>query len=342
MNPATGLPSASSAYQNLQGFSSNRPSVTDYTNQADQQYGVSGLNSSVNNLQSLVGNLTNAAAGVAPSVTGRTAGTFTTEAQRQALVNKEQTPILSELQQQQQGLGTQQSQLSSAETMANQMAGNLMSQDQTKYQGLLDQYNAANAAEQFHQQQLDAQQQAAQSNALEQQKLAEQVREFNNPQKAAATPDLSAELAALMGGQQGSGQPAGAQMQQRAGGGFNFQNSQGQAISAAQYAQLKGVPFRTLLQQMATAGDTGAKTGLNYVGNDYGVNKPAAVSAQQSNPQISSLLNSLLYGVNNIKLGNPANTQISKPLSVPKTSVATKTAPKPIAGNANKVVARKK
>ena len=69
------------------------------------------------------------------------------------------------------------------------------------------------------------------------------------------------------GGIGGSTPVKAAQMQQRAGGGFNFQDSSGRGISAAQYAAVKGVPFRTLLQQMANAGDAGARHALGLVGN---------------------------------------------------------------------------
>lgn len=290
-------PSASSAYQALNNFNSSRPSGTDYINKANDQYGITGLNQGVQNLQSLVGNLTNAAAAVAPSVAGLTSGTFTTQAQRDALTAKRQAPIVANLGQQQQALGQQQTAQGNAESMANQMASGLMNQDQQKYQSLLDQYNAANAADQFHQTQAAAAQQAKAAQALQQQQLTEQIREFNHPQPTAANNNSSAlasELAALGLGQT---QNQGAQMQQRKGGGFNFQGSNGQAISAAEYSQLKGIPFRTLLQQMAKSGDAGAKTALDYVGNDYGVNKPKL----GTNAGAANALNALLWGVNSVK-----------------------------------------
>lgn len=81
-----------------------------------------------------------------------------------------------------------------------------------------------------------------------------------------------------------------AQMTQRAGGGFNFTNN-GQAISAARYSQITGVPFRTLLQQMSDSGDTGAKTALQFVGNDYGYDASKQVSYQNS-----STYNALTWG----------------------------------------------
>lgn len=62
---------------------------------------------------------------------------------------------------------------------------------------------------------------------------------------------------------------AGPVAQQRAGGGFNFQDSSGKAISARTYASLTGTNFNALLQQMANAGDAGAKGYLSSGGKQY-------------------------------------------------------------------------
>lgn len=79
---------------------------------------------------------------------------------------------------------------------------------------------------------------------------------------------------------------------QRPGGGFNFTDAQGRGISAARYSQLTGIPFRSLLSQMANAGDGGARTALGLVGNDYGYNRGKV----GSNNSYVSLLRAL--GVN--------------------------------------------
>jgi len=162
------MESASQAYSALQNYANTRPQATDYINQANNQYNVQGAQGQVSNLQGLVSNLQNAAAAVDPSVTGRTSGTFTTEAQRQALVNREQQPILTNLGQQQTGLSNAQQNLSTSENLANQMASALMQGDAQKYQSLKDQYDAANSYEQFQAQQKQAAAAAA-----------EQIREFN-------------------------------------------------------------------------------------------------------------------------------------------------------------------
>lgn len=93
-------------------------------------------------------------------------------------------------------------------------------------------------------------------------------------------------------------------MTQRSGGGFNFTNQNGQAISAAQYSQLTKIPFRTLLQTMANAGDRGAASALGLVGNDYGYNRSKVTNAAQAN-----LLKALgLSGVTVPKAGGGGGT----------------------------------
>lgn len=286
------LPSTTDAYNQLQSFNSSRPSPTSFLDQANQKYGVDAANSQVSGLQSTIGNLQNAAAAVAPSVTGRTSGTFTTQGQRDALVNREQAPIITNLNTQGQQLGQAQSAQQQAQSLAGQYASGLASQDQQKYQSLLDQYNAANAADQFHQQQQAAAQQAASDQAYRQQQLSEQIREFNNPQnQGGSTADVAALLSSISG--KSGGQTQGAQQAQRPGGGFNFTDANGTPINAAQYAQAKGVPYRTLLQQMANAGDSGAKIALDYVGNDFGADAAKVKLISPAAPYVPSLLKAL-------------------------------------------------
>lgn len=93
----------------------------------------------------------------------------------------------------------------------------------------------------------------------------------------------------LGGNQAPSGQAGGYGIQQRSDKGFNFVDQYGKPISAALYAQGAGIPFRDLLQQMAAAGDSGAKRALGFVGNDYGYN-PNAIGGN------TSLYNNLVWG----------------------------------------------
>jgi hypothetical protein len=97
--------------------------------------------------------------------------------------------------------------------------------------------------------------------------------------------------------------PAASQMVAKQGGGFAFTDSGGKAISAAAYSKLKGIPFRTLLQQMASSGDQGAAIGLQLVGNDYGVNQQklgtgfdtGKQSFAGNSSQVKNILNALMW-----------------------------------------------
>lgn len=256
------MPPVQDAYNALQSFNSARPQATDYINQANDKYNVKGQQQAVGNLQSLVNNLQSSAAAVAPSVTGRTSGTFTTEGQRQALVAKEQQPILGSLNQQQTALGNAYNQQSDAETMANQMASTLMNQDQQKYQTLMDQYNASNAADQFTKQQQSAAAALAEQQRQYNATLAENQRQFNLTPRGGSGGNI------VLGGSAPKIAAAKAQpsMSQKSNGtGFAFTNAAGQPISAATYAQQAGVPFGSLLQQMAGAGDTYAATAYHQL-----------------------------------------------------------------------------
>lgn len=214
------VPNVQDAYSQLQSFNSSRPAATSFTDQANQQYGVDAANKQVSGLQTTIGNLQNAAAAVAPSVAGRTSGTFTTQGQRDALVNREQTPIYTQLNQQGQQLGQAQTAQVQAQGMASQMAQSLAAQDQQKYQTLLDQYNAANAADQFQKQMQAQAAQAASDQAYRQQQLAEQVREFNNPQRSGT--DLSSLFGQLTAQNQAQSQPQASQPAPQAQNDYNF------------------------------------------------------------------------------------------------------------------------
>lgn len=80
-------------------------------------------------------------------------------------------------------------------------------------------------------------------------------------------------------------------IQQRADKGFNFVDQYGNPVSAATYAAATGTPFRTLLQTMANAGDTGARAALGFVGNDFGYD-PTRIGGN------NALYNALVWGTN--------------------------------------------
>lgn len=94
--------------------------------------------------------------------------------------------------------------------------------------------------------------------------------EIDNETRAAAARSAGAGMASPslgLGG--GGGSRGGYGIQQRGDKGFNFVDPYGRSVSAATYAAANGIPFRQLLQQMANAGDVGARQALGFVGDDY-------------------------------------------------------------------------
>lgn len=253
MNPTATLPSASDALSALNGYQA--PSSADVLSQAENKYGVNDLQQKVSALNSLTGNLTNAIAAVDPSVTGRTAGTLTTEGQRSALVDRERQPVIGQLGTANQALGNQKDLLSSADTNARNSANMTIADNQAKYQKLKDTYDAANAREQ-----------AAQQLAMQQAQQAEQVRQYNQSRQDALAASRSGG-GGSGGGGSSSSKAASPGSQQRSDGGFNFQDASGNSISARLYAQLTGTNFNTLLKKMAAGGDKGAADVLKHGGS---------------------------------------------------------------------------
>lgn len=99
-------------------------------------------------------------------------------------------------------------------------------------------------------------------------------------------------------------------MTQRAGGGFNFTDARGNAISAYTYAKQTGQSFRTVLSNMAAKGDAYAATALKYAGND-GAYNPAQVDLNTAKNWTS-----LTWG-NNVNLQTPQAARVSG-VSVPQ------------------------
>lgn len=104
-----------------------------------------------------------------------------------------------------------------------------------------------------------------------------------------------------------------AKMAQRGGGGFNFSTADGQTLNAAQYSKMMGIPFRSLLQTMANAGDSGARAALDLVGNDYGYNRTKITNQNQVN-----LLRALgVPGVGNYQAAAPRQNIANIPQMFP-------------------------
>jgi hypothetical protein len=196
-------PSSATAYQALSGYKA--PDASSVLTQADNQAGVGAAQSRVSDLQGSVKNLQSSLDAVDPSVTGRTTGTFTTDAQRGALVNKEAAPIQQSLTAANGNLGTATGQLQTSQGNANTMATAILGQNKDQYQQLLDQYNAASASEkqaesvrQFNetlaQQKLQAAQSAAAAKATNDTALASL--NAQNAQNTQVTQDTNSKAAA--------------------------------------------------------------------------------------------------------------------------------------------------
>lgn len=138
----------------------------------------------------------------------------------------------------------------------------------------------------------ERQNQFAQGVYQTEQDRAEQARQFDAAQ--AAQRAQAASYAGLFNKPQTPQAPVGgAQISQRTDKGFNFTNQFGNPISAAQYAALKGIPFRDLLGVMAQQGDAGAKAALGFVGNDFGYDRSKVKTQDMAN-----LYNGLVWGTN--------------------------------------------
>ncbi|CAB4132555.1 hypothetical protein UFOVP253_34 [uncultured Caudovirales phage] len=292
MNPDT----SQAALGQLQGIQAQSQDPNTILNNQRQQLGVDNAQQTVTGLRGAINNTTKLLQQVAPSVMGRTGSSLVTNAQASRQIGNEQAPLNQTLSNQGSQLSDANQNLSTLDTKAQQAATGI-------YQGQQDKLSyAQNLYNTLYQKEKDtaAQQQAAADRA-------EQARQFDstmalNQQKAnsSASGDsgVSSLISSLLGG--GSSAQGGAQIQQRTNGGFNFQNANGQATNAVGFSQAKGVPIRTLLQQMASQGDGGAKTALDYVGNDYGVNtaklRNLEVAPAQYNATVS-LLHSLGFRV---------------------------------------------
>jgi hypothetical protein len=174
MPPAATLPSAKDAAAKLASF--QQPDSASVLSQAQQKYGIQGLQDRVNTYKTLTGNLTGAIAAVDPSVTGRTSGTLTTEGQRSALVARERAPIVGQLGTAQTGLEGATNDYNTADKNARSEADATIADNKTKYDQLMQTYTMANDREQ--------QQAKAAADAAAQ---AENVRQFNVSQAAAAS-----------------------------------------------------------------------------------------------------------------------------------------------------------
>lgn len=257
----------------LQQSQSQAQNPNDILSGQRQQLGVNAAQDTVTGLRGAINNTTKMLTQVAPSVMGRTGNSLVTNAQAGKIIQNEQAPINQTLSDQTTKYGQAGEDYNRLEQNAEQAASGVYQGQQDKLSYAQNLYNALYQKEQDAQAEADRQQ--ARQDAL----------------KAAAAGSGGFTLSGGGGGglPAAAGAPAvGAKSVQRSGGGFNFTDAGGKAINAAQYAQATGTPFRAVLQEMANHGDTGAKTALQFVGNDFGYD-PRKITS----PQLASLYTAL-------------------------------------------------
>lgn len=94
--------------------------------------------------------------------------------------------------------------------------------------------------------------------------------------------------------------------------GYAFKDAKGTSISALEYSQAHQIPFTQLLQQMANAGDTGAKAGLSFIGID-GNADPTKVTTQQQADLYHSLTGRYVGIYNTPKVQLPMSPPMRTP-----------------------------
>ncbi len=106
----------------------------------------------------------------------------------------------------------------------------------------------------------------------EQQAREKEERDWQRQQQLQQQKMSHDEKMARMSGGGGAAAPT-ATYTRKSDGGFNFKDNSGRTISAAQYAQMMGVPVQNVLADMASQGDQYARQVLNAMANDPGYQK---------------------------------------------------------------------
>jgi len=242
------------ALAQLQGQQAQAQNPNDILSSQRQQLGVQSAQDTVTGLRGAINNTTKLLKQVAPSVMGRTGSSLVTNAQATKQIANEQAPISQSLTEQ----GSQYTQaaqdLSELQQRAQEAASGI-------YQGQQDKLSyAQNLYNTLYQREADAEK--ARQAELDRQ---EQIRQFNEQLAASKKSSGSYNL----GGTASTASTAGgATAVQRNGGGFNFTDSSGNAISAAKYAQLTGQGIGTVLANMANKGDAYAAQLYNQLKSD--------------------------------------------------------------------------
>lgn len=179
------------ALKQLQSFKKTRRDPREFLSEAQQELGVGRARENVSGLRSQLASTQELLRNIEPAVTGRTAGSLTTEGQRSSLVAREQRPVAETLGSVQSALGVESSNLA-----------DLVGQAQTKAQlGLEGQTSELNLLQDVYDR-LFQQESEAQRRREAERLFKEQQRQFNEQlrqQRAAAASQASA-LGGLLGG----------------------------------------------------------------------------------------------------------------------------------------------
>jgi hypothetical protein len=248
------------AQQNLQQFQGGMQSASQIQSATEQALGLPAAQQQVSGLRQAITNTTNLLNQVAPSVYGRTQDSLVTQAQAGRQIQNEQAPIANELKGQTTAAGNAQTDYQNLHSQADKQEASQMSDQQNQLNNLQKVYED-----------LYTKEQQAMANQLEQQKI-DASNASNSSQSA-----LNSLLGGALGGNSStSSTPTSSSNQQfvtqRSNDkGFNFTDpNSGKSINALQYAlgssKYNG-NLRGLLNDMASAGDPGAKTALGIIGN---------------------------------------------------------------------------
>lgn len=253
MNPST----SQDALTQLQQQQAGAKSASDILASKRDQLGVQGAEDTVKGLRGAITNTSKLLTQVAPSVMGRTASSLVTSAQANKQIQNEQAPIAQNLNQQTQDYNTANEDYTRTSGRASEAASMEYGDQQNKLSYMQNLYNT-----------LFGREQAATQREAEEKARQEQVRQFNESLAMQRSNTKSAgnsgyDLSALMGGGQG-----GDVIWSNKGTDNQFRDSSGRGITAFQYAQQKGIGYRQLLSQMASAGDKNAAVALKYVGDN--------------------------------------------------------------------------
>ena len=145
MQPAT---NSQQALSQIQSFDASRSNPSDVLNQAQNKYGVGQTQQRLVGLRSAIMGTENLLNNVDPSVTGRTANSLVTEAQRSKMVANERAPIADQYSQQQGALANENANLNDASTKAAQEAQLTLTGQDTKRNALQSLYDTLYKREQ--------------------------------------------------------------------------------------------------------------------------------------------------------------------------------------------------